>query len=111
MTKPEKSLEGKQSRFFFGKNHAKNHAKKDPNAELTLEEEDCVQEFKAFARGGNYSINLLNRVWPSIMQEYCVPEKQLDRLLDKAGLWIKLGRIRSYKHEEDVPQWHEQHTI
>jgi len=107
MTRPEKSQEGKQSRFFAGKNKAQKKAE----AELTSEEKDCVQEFKAFARGGNYSINLLNRVWPSIMQEYRVPEKQLDRMLDKAGLWIKLGKIKSYKHEEDVPQWHDAHTI
>ena len=102
MTKPEKSQnEGKQSRFFAGAK-AKNKQQKP----TTAGEEDCVQEFKAFARGGNYSLGVLNRVWPNIMQEYAVPEQQLDRLLDKAGLWIKLGKIRSYRHEEeDSPQW------
>ena len=112
MTKPEKSQkEGKKSRFFAGakantKANTNTNAKNKQQKPTTAGEEDCVQEFKAFARGGNYSLGLLNRVWPSIMQAYAVPEQQLDRLLDKAGLWIKLGKIRSYRHEEeDAPQW------
>ena len=113
MTKPEAGQNrGKQSRFFAGaktntKANAKTKQQQKPTTTTTAAgEDDCVQEFKAFARGGNYSLGLLNRVWPSIMQEYAVPEQQLDRLLDKAGLWIKLGKIRSFRHEEeDVPQW------
>ena len=107
MTKPEKSQNGgKKSRFFAGpKANAKTKQQQQPTT-TAAGEDDCVQEFKAFARGGNYSLGLLNRVWASIMQEYAVPEQQLDRLLDKAGLWIKLGKIRSFRHEEeDVPQW------
>jgi hypothetical protein len=117
MTKPEAGQNrGKQSRFFAGaKTNTKANAKTKQQQQPTTTaagEDDCVQEFKAFARGGNYSLGLLNRVWPSIMQEYAVPEQQLDRLLDKAGLWIKLGKIRSFRHEEeDVPQWHGAHTI
>ena len=114
MTKPEAGQNrGKQSRFFAGpKATTKANAKtkqqqqKPTTTTTAAGEDDCVQEFKAFARGGNYSLDLLNRVWPSIMQAYAVPEQQLDRLLDKAGLWIKLGKIRSFRHEEeDVPQW------
>ena len=106
MTKPEKSQNGgKKSRFFAGPKATKTKQQQQPTT-TAAGEDDCVQEFKAFARGGNYSLGLLNRVWPSIMQEYAVPEQQLDRLLDKAGLWIKLGKIRSFRHEEeDVPQW------
>jgi len=105
MTKPKAGQNGgKKSRFFAG---TKTKQQQKPTTTTAAGEEDCcVQEFKAFARGGNYSLDLLNRVWPSIMQEYAVPEQQLDRLLDKAGLWIKLGKIRSFRNEEeDVPQW------
>jgi hypothetical protein len=64
-------------------------------------EENCIQEFKAFARGGLYSIDLLQRVWPNILLEYNVHPKNLDQLLDKAGLYMRLGRIRSSKFNED----------
>ena len=62
---------------------------------------DCIEEFKAFARGGLSSTNLLNRIWPNILKEYNVEEKQIDRLLHKAGLYIRMGKIKSFEHVED----------
>jgi hypothetical protein len=75
--------------------------KNKKDAELHVSEADCVEEFKAFARGGLYSINLLNRVWPNIMKEYNVDERQLDRLLHRAGLYIRMGKIKSSKCPEE----------
>lgn len=63
--------------------------------------DECIQEFKAFARGGLYSINLLNRVWPNILKEYSVHERQLDKLLHEAGLYIRMGKIKSSRCSED----------
>jgi hypothetical protein len=47
------------------------------------------------------STNLLNRIWPNILKEYNVEEKQLDRLLHKAGLYIRMGKIKSFEYVED----------
>jgi hypothetical protein len=86
------------------KKATKNKAKKLSKVSKTIinaGEVDCVEEFKAFARGGLYSTNLLNRIWPNILKEYNVEEKQLDKLLHKAGLYIRMGKIKSLRHIED----------
>ncbi len=86
------------------KKPAKNKAKKSSKVSETIinaGDADCIEEFKTFARGGLYSTSLLNRIWPNILKEYNVEEKQLDRLLHKAGLYIRMGKIKSLSHVED----------
>jgi hypothetical protein len=79
-----------------------NTKNKNIDAAVTdINETSCIEEFKAFARGGLYSINLLNRVWPNILKEYEVDERHLDKLLHKAGLYIRMGKIKSSKYIED----------
>lgn len=80
---------------------AQNAKKNKSDVGTEIKEADCIEEFKAFARGGLYSINLLNRVWPNILKEYNVNERQLDKLLHKAGLYIRMGKIKSLRYTED----------
>jgi hypothetical protein len=86
------------------KKPAKFKAKKSSKVSETIintGDADCIEEFKAFARGGLSSTNLLNRIWPNILKEYNVEEKQIDRLLHKAGLYIRMGKIKSFEYVED----------
>jgi hypothetical protein len=69
-----------------------------------MPKEDCVLEFRAFARGGKYAIDVLNRVWPNILLEYQVDKKDLPDILADADLCMnRSGRIREY-HVMGCPQ-------
>jgi hypothetical protein len=58
------------------------------------EEELCLNEFRAFASGGNYAIDLLNNVWMNIAREYGVDIEKVPALFKRAGLVLTVsGRI------------------
>jgi hypothetical protein len=62
-----------------------------------MQKDDCVREFKAFAKGGQYAIDVLNKVWPNILLEYRVNKEDLPEILAKADLCMnRSGRIRTY---------------
>jgi hypothetical protein len=86
------------TQFWFGLLVMSRPTKKRSNTKV--EDEECVKEFKAFARGGAYSLDLLGRVWPNILREYKVDSDKLDTLLHKAGLYMRLGKIKSLRHED-----------
>jgi hypothetical protein len=78
-----------------------NHNEHDNN-NLLLNEDECVTEFKAFARGGNYSIELLGKVWKNIMREYGVDQRRFTKLLRRAGLYqSSSGRIALSNPEDE----------
>ncbi len=56
--------------------------------------DDCIAEFKAFARGGDPGIERLNKVWTRIFDHYSVDTCDLDLVLESVGLATDLsGRI------------------
>ena len=56
--------------------------------------EECVREFKAFARGGKCGVERLRKVYPSIMKEFRVSTDKLDLVLFKSGLRLHRGKVR-----------------
>jgi len=72
-----------------------NHKKASPE-----QEQDVILEFKAFAAGGQGSLDILQRVWPNILREYKVDSIYLDPLLHKAGLYMRIGKIKSFRCQD-----------
>jgi hypothetical protein len=79
---------------------SRSKAKKKPAA-LTIQEQEVLFELKAFAAGGQCSLEVLQRVWPNILREYKVESMQIDRLLFKAGLFMRMGKIKSFRCQDD----------
>ena len=59
------------------------------------DDEECVQEFSAFARGGACGIERLQHTYENILKEYSMRTESLDSLLWRAGLQMRMGKISS----------------
>lgn len=73
-----------------------------PISDGESKEDMCVAEFKAFARGGLYSLSVLNKVWPNILREYGADSRRLTKMLNRAGLYqSSAGKICPFTPEDD----------
>jgi len=64
--------------------------------------EQCCREIKAFATGGLYAVQRLNRVYPSILSHFGMEGEKYD-VFDAAGVYedAETGMIRVRKDEEE----------
>ena len=56
--------------------------------QLTDQEDDCVRELNAFARGGQYAMDILQKVYKNILEKYGVPMHDTHEILTRAGLYL-----------------------
>ena len=69
---------------------------------MSQDEEECLREFRAFASGGSYAIEILNRVWMNIAREYGVNLEKVPGLFKRVGLVMAVsGRIFPVNNDED----------
>jgi len=55
---------------------------------LTDDEQDCVYELNAFARGGTYAMTILQKVYMNILAKYNVDIGDMHDILLRAGLYL-----------------------
>jgi hypothetical protein len=55
--------------------------------DFTPEEYDCVQELNAFARGGEYAMQLLQKVYANIFKHYGISNDRVHDILRAASLY------------------------
>lgn len=64
--------------------------------------EECVLDFKAFAKGGKGGMQQLEKVWKNIMKEHAIDTEQFPALLNRAGMCLNVsGRITPLEEECD----------
>lgn len=59
-----------------------------------MNNDECVREIEAFARGGECGLERLRVVYPNILKAYDVTSDQLNGVLWQAGLRMHMGKIR-----------------
>jgi len=65
--------------------------------------EDCYKEIKAFASGGLYAMERLNKVGARILEHFGMEDEKYD-VLSAAGVYedAETGRIKKRQHQEDA---------
>jgi D-serine dehydratase len=67
----------------------------DTNHVISMnEQEECELEFGAFARGGVCGLARLTRVYPNIVKEFNLSQKEMEHVLWKTGLKLHKGKIK-----------------
>jgi hypothetical protein len=56
--------------------------------DLTLDEYNCVQELNAFARGGEYAMQLLQKVYANILKHYGISNDRVHDIMKAASLYV-----------------------
>jgi hypothetical protein len=60
-----------------------------------MDNDECVRELEAFARGGLCGLERLQLVYGNILKEYNVPSEKSNAVLWQAGLRMHMGKLKS----------------
>lgn len=105
-------FKGAQFKGFLCKNAAKVWLKERGQAQVQDQDAagdrvlDCVAELSAFARGGPYAMQMLQKVYRNILSHFKIPKDEFCEVMYRANLHFERGRIRLVdegdEEEDDV---------
>ena len=85
------------------KSEPKPRARKGGPARVEMDYTDCVDEMRAFVRGGVAGVERLGRVWRSILTAYGVERRLYGSVMARAGVDFRFGALRVIGAADDAP--------